>query len=326
MSPYGGAAPRTLAAPAADDAAIIELLDGLSRPQKQLPSKYFYDAVGSILFDQICELHEYYLPRIETAILRERVPAFARALGPHNLVFEPGSGASTKTLILLDALETPAAYVPVDISDSHLQLAAQGLRAHYPALEVLPVCADFTRPLRLPQPRTAPARTLVFFPGSTIGNFQRHEAVALLGNFRHAAGAGGLVIVGADLRKDPRVLERAYNDSTGVTAAFNLNMLTHLNRVFGSDFDVRAFRHRASWNDSASRIEMHLHSTRDQVVHVAGERFEIARGETLWTESCHKYDCRVFATMAAEAGLEVVDVWLDRQSLFSVQILQVPAT
>lgn len=321
MKWHGGAAFSTRAAPAADEAPLAEVLSGMRQRPKQLPAKFFYDATGSILFDQICELPEYYLPRVETAILRAHVGDFAHALGSHVAVVEPGSGASTKTLILLDALERPAAYIPVDISDSHLMAAAAGLRPRYPSMEVLPVCADFTRPFRLPLPRIHPARTLVFFPGSTIGNFQREEAIELLANMKDIAGSRGLLLVGADLRKDPRVLERAYNDSQGVTAAFNRNMLVHLNHRFGCDFDVGSFEHRASWNEAASRIEMHLESTRAQSVRIGGERFAIARGERIWTESCHKYDARGFAAMAAQAGLDVADVWVDEQELFSMQVL-----
>jgi dimethylhistidine N-methyltransferase len=314
----------TRAAPAADDARA-EILAGMRGEPKQLPSRFFYDAEGSRLFDQICELPEYYLPRVETAILRERLPAFARRIGPGARIVEPGSGASTKTLILLDALESPAAYVPVDISESHLVLAAEHLKQRYPELEVLPVCADFTRPFRLPASTRTPSRTLVFFPGSTIGNFLPPDAVELLSHLRRLAGQNGVVMIGADLRKDPAVLERAYNDAAGITAAFNLNMLAHLNREYDGHFDLAAFRHRASWNETASRIEMHLESLRDQVVRVAGERFTLLEGESIWMESCHKYTHEQFARMAARAGLAIVDAWVDAQQLFSVQVA-VPAT
>jgi len=315
----------TRAAPAGDDARA-EILAGLRSEPKQLPSKFFYDAEGSRLFDEICEQPEYYLPRVEASILRERMPAFAREMGPRVAVVEPGSGASTKTLILLDALDSPAAYVPVDISESHLVLAAERLRERYPHLEVLPVCADFTRPFRLPPSAVAPARTLVFFPGSTIGNFLAPQAIELLANLRRLAGQGGVVLIGADLRKDPAVLERAYNDAAGVTAAFNLNILSHLNREYGGNFDLAAFRHRAFWNDAASRIEMHLESTRDQVVRVAGERFTLVRGERIWTESCHKYTHEQFSRMAARAGLGIRDAWVDPQKLFSLQVAVVATT
>jgi L-histidine N-alpha-methyltransferase len=315
----------TRAAPAVDDARA-EILAGLRSAPKQLPSKFFYDAQGSRLFDQICEQPEYYLPRVETSILRERMPAFAQDIGPRVVVVEPGSGASTKTRILLDALQSPAAYVPVDISESHLVIAAEGLRQRYPHLEVLPVCADFTRPFRLPPSTQAPSRTLVFFPGSTIGNFLAPQAIELLANLRRLAGQGGVVLIGADLRKDPAVLERAYNDAAGVTAAFNLNILAHLNREYGGNFDPAAFKHRAFWNDAASRIEMHLESTRDQVVRVAGERFTLVRGESIWTESCHKYTHEQFARMAARAGLGILDAWVDPQNLFSLQLAVVATT
>lgn len=321
MKWHGGAAISTRAAPAADDVALADVLSGMRQQPKQLPAKFFYDTAGSILFDQICELPEYYLPRVETAILRAHVGDFAHRLGSHVAVVEPGSGASIKTLILLDALDKAAAYLPVDISHSHLMSAAAGLRPRYPSMDVLPVCADFTRPFRLPQPRIHPARTLVFFPGSTIGNFQRKEAIELLANMKDIAGPRGLLLVGADLRKDPRVLERAYNDSQGVTAAFNRNMLVHLNNRFGCDFDVASFEHRAFWNEAEGRIEMHLESTRAQSVRIGGERFSVARGERIWTESCHKYDRPGFAAMAVQAGLDVADVWVDEEERFSLQVL-----
>jgi dimethylhistidine N-methyltransferase len=305
---------------------FAEIVASLRLTPKQLSSKYFYDAAGSVLFDQICEQPEYYLPRVETAILRERLPAFAREIGSRVMVIEPGSGASTKTLILLDALQSPAAYVPVDISYSHLTLAAKGLRQRYPALEVRPVCADFTRPFSLPRLHSEASRTLVFFPGSTIGNFDRGESVELLRHMRRIAGPGGLVLVGADQRKDPAILQRAYNDAAGITEAFNRNILTHLNREYGFDFDAGSFVHRAFWVETASRIEMHLESTRAQVVHAGAEHFEIARGERIWTESCHKYDAQSFGSMAADAELEVIDAWLDRDGFFSVQVLQAART
>ncbi len=305
----------------ADAPLLAEILAGLTAQPKRLHPKFLYDAQGSKLFDRICELPEYYLTRTETRILRERVPAFLRSLGAKPAIVELGSGSSLKTRILLDALQGDATYVPVEISRSHLLMATRELSQSYPRLEILPICADFTQPFRLPhgidrQPM------LVFFPGSTLGNFYRDEAVELLRLMRAIAGANGFVVVGADLRKDPRIIEPAYNDSAGVTAAFNLNVLTRLNTEFGADFDVSAFEHRAPWIAAQSRIEMHLVSTRAQTVQLGEEVLQFARGESIWTESCHKYDCAQFATLAAQAGLTVDDVWIDERQLFSVQVLR----
>lgn len=321
MSPHGAIARVPRAAPVGEGELLAAVLDGLRDARKHLDPKYFYDERGSKLFDRICRLPEYYLTRTETAILEERLPAFARGFGNHARVIEPGSGSSAKTRILLDALQAPAAYVPVDIAATHLEKAATVLRKRYPSLEVLPVCADFTEPFALPAGTHAFDRTLVFFPGSTIGNFEVKDAVRLLANMGRLAGRYGAVLVGADLKKDPRVLERAYNDKAGVTAQFNLNVLAHLNRRFGANFELGAFSHYAYWNPRASRIEMHLVSDREQTVSIGGARIRMARDESIFTESCHKYDPAQFRTMARQAGMKVDDVWMDADGMFSVQIL-----
>lgn len=321
MSPFGAAALVSRAAPIGEKALRDEVIAGLRDNPKRLHPKFFYDAAGSKLFDRICALPEYYLTRTEVSILEHRLPAFAREFGAQARVVEPGSGASMKTRILLDALLAPAAYVPVDISHTHLLAAAQDLHARYPALDVLPVCADFTQPFELPQGTRAFDRTLVFFPGSTIGNLDPLEAVRMLAGMGQMAGANGTLIVGADLRKDPHVLERAYNDTAGVTAAFNRNILAHLNRRFDADFDLDAFEHCAFWNARAGRIEMHLVSQRGQIANIGGARIEFARDESIWTESCHKFDDAQFAALARRAGLEVREVWTDQERLFSVQLL-----
>lgn len=321
MKPTVAAVCPQHAATAADDPLLAEILAGLTAHPKYLYPKFFYDARGSELFDRICELPEYYLTRTEAAILRARAPAFVRGLGPGVMLVEPGSGSSLKTRILLDALEAPAAYVPVDISHSHLVAAARALAAQYPRIEILPVCADFTGTFDLPAPATPPRTRLLFFPGSTIGNFDHDEAIALLAMMARLAGSGGLVLVGADLRKERATLEAAYNDAAGVTAAFNLNLLARLNRDFGADFDLAAFEHRAPWIEEHGRIEMHLVSTHAQRVHIGGVDIAFAADESIWTESCHKYDCEQFAAMAAAAGLAVREVWLDEERRFSVQLL-----
>jgi dimethylhistidine N-methyltransferase len=321
MNPYAAAALSMYAAVAGNDPLLTEVFAGLSARPKYLYPKFFYDAHGSELFDRICNLPEYYLTRTELAILREHAPRFVRALGPGVRLVEPGSGSSLKTRVLLGALTPPAAYVPVDISRSHLMSAARTLAAQYSHLEILPVAADFTQPFELPQTTAPVGSTLVFFPGSTIGNFDHAEAIELLRMMGRLAGHDGHVLVGADLRKSPATLEAAYNDSAGLTAAFNLNLLARLNREYDADFDLDAFEHRAPWVEEHSRVEMHLVSTRAQRVHIRGVEFAFAAGESIWTESCHKYDCEQFAAMADGAGLHVHEVWMDDARQFSVQLL-----
>lgn len=325
MKPHGAAALAFSAAPIAEDVLRAEVIAGLDQLPKRLHPKFFYDAIGSVLFDRICEQPEYYLTRTERSILETRLPAFARDFGANARVIEPGSGASVKTRILLDALPDPAAYVPVDISPAPLLAAAQELGDRYPSLDVLPVCADFTAPFELPRGPRAFDRTLVFFPGSTIGNCDLPEAARMLATMRRMAAPRGALIVGADLRKNPLVLERAYNDAAGVTAAFNRNILAHLNDRFGADFDVEAFEHVAFWNARVGRVEMHLVSERAQVVHIGGARISFARDESIWTESCYKYDEAQFAALARRAGLEVRAVWTDEKRQFSVQVLTADA-
>ncbi|HET7651329.1 MAG TPA: L-histidine N(alpha)-methyltransferase [Gammaproteobacteria bacterium] len=306
--------------PQADDVRD-EILAGLRAPHKTLPSKYFYDARGSELFDRICELPEYYPTRTELGIMETHLPEMADALGPRLLLMEPGSGSSLKTRLLLEALHKPVAYVPVDISRSHLVTAADQLNQRYPELEVLPVCADFSQPFDLPRPRRAIGRVAVYFPGSTIGNFEPVAAVRLLKQLRSQAGDDSALLIGVDLRKDIRVLEAAYNDSAGVTAAFNLNILQRINEEMDGDFDLSRFRHHAPLNNRESRIEMHLVSTADQIVHIGSERFSFREGEHVVTEYSYKYTLESFAQLAARAGYRVEQAWLDDRHWFSVQYL-----
>ncbi len=304
------------------DCFLSDVLEGLSRPQKALPCKYLYDAQGSALFDRICELDEYYPTRTELGILRRHAGAMAAALGPRCLLIEYGSGSSVKTELLLAQLESPAAYVPVDISREHLLRAAAALAARHARLRVLPVCADFTRRFAVPAVSWA-ARRVAYFPGSTIGNFAPAEARKFLTQVAEQCGAGGALLIGVDLEKSRAILEPAYDDALGVTAEFNRNLLRRANRELGADFDVAAFDHRAFWNRSEGRIEMHLVSRRDQVVALAGRRFAFARGETIHTENSYKYDLAGFAALARSAGFEVERVWTDDARLFSVQLLRV---
>ena len=303
---------------------LADALHGLGQPAKTLPCKYFYDAEGSKLFDQICVLPEYYPTRTELGILRAQAAEMAQCLGPEALLIEYGSGSSVKTRLLLDRLVRPCAYVPVDISREHLLETALALRLDYPSLPVLPVCADFSAPFTLPRPPRRPLRRAVYFPGSTIGNFSEAGAIALMAGIARQVGPGGAFLVGADLVKDPRVLERAYDDADGVTAAFNLNLLARMNRELDADFDVAHWRHRAVWNAVERRIEMHLVSVTEQVVHLGAEEIHFARGESICTEHSHKYTLPGFAALARRAGLTVRRVWTDRARRFSVQYCEAP--
>jgi dimethylhistidine N-methyltransferase len=305
---------------------LADALHGLRQPQKTLPCKYFYDAEGSKLFDQICTLPEYYPTRTELGILRAHAADMARSLGPELALIEYGSGSSVKTRLLLDHLVRPAAYIPVDVSREHLFETALALRLDYPSLPVEPVCADFAAPFALPRTRGRAGRRAVYFPGSTIGNFSNSAALALMAGVARKVGPGGALLVGVDLKKDPRVLERAYDDARGVTAAFNLNLLARMNRELDADFDLARFSHRALWLESASRIEMHLVSEVEQVAHLGGVALHFARGESICTEHSHKYTLDGFARLARRAGLTVRRVWTDRARRFSVQYLEVPAT
>lgn len=307
----------------AADLLLRDALAGLSAAAKTLPCKYFYDDRGSDLFDQICRLPEYYPTRTELAISRHHATAMATACGPHVRLLELGSGTSTKTRVLLDHLRSPAAYLPVDIARDFLVASADTIAAAYPQLPVQPVCADFTHPLAPIADRVAlpGRRTIVYFPGSTIGNFIDADATRLLTNITTLLGADGGLLIGVDLRKDTGVLERAYDDSQGVTAAFNKNLLVRLNRELGADFAVDQFAHRAVYDQEFGRIEMQLVSRRAQRVHLAGHPIDFTAGEVIVTEHSHKYTLAGFAGLAAAAGLQVRQVWTDCEQLFSVQYL-----
>ena len=304
------------------DPVAAEVLRGLRGAPKTLPPKLFYDAAGAALFERICELDEYYLTRTELAILRAHVGEIAALAGPHCALVEYGSGAGTKIRLLLDALDRPAAYVPIDISREQLARVADELAAEYPDVPILPGCADYTAPLVIPDlPRRA--RRVAFFPGSTIGNFHPTEASAFLRRVRRTLGADGLLVLGVDRRKDVATLNAAYDDALGVTAAFNLNMLARLDREYGGDFDLSRFRHRAFFNDEASRVEMHLVSTVEQRVRLAGETFHFDAGESIWTESSYKYDRPRLDALAAAAGFTVARLWTDADDRFWVAALAV---
>jgi len=294
---------------------LEDVVAGLSLPQKALPPKYFYDAAGSRLFERICRLPEYYLTRAELSLTREHISSIARFAGKGGELLEYGSGESLKTRLLIRALR-PTTYVPVDISANVLERAAARLGREFPWLRIVPVAADFSRPLDLPAakaPRTA------YFPGSTIGNLTPDEAHGFLARARTQ---GKRMLIGTDLKKDANVLHAAYNDSRGVTAAFNLNLLARINRELGADFDLRGFSHYAFYNARRGRIEMHLISLEDQVVKISRNRFRFERGESIHTENSYKYSIEGFRALAANAGFRPTRCWADRKGLFALHGLE----
>ena len=294
---------------------------GLALKPKRLPSWLFYDERGSALFEQICEQSEYYLTRCEIALMEEHAGDIADSLGGDVRLVEYGSGSGRKTRMLLRHLHQPVSYVPVEISPEPLLQSVQRLAREFPQLPLQPLCADFSRPLRLPIPPRAPRRTVLYFPGSTIGNFEAHDAVALLRKMRNEMGDAGGLLVGVDLKKDPAVIEAAYNDAAGVTAEFTLNMLARLNREIGSDFDLAAFAHRARYNPMAGRIETQLVSRREQQVGIGRHKVRFGVDEAIQVEYSCKYSLEDFAALADKAGLAVQRVWTDPQRMFSVQYL-----
>jgi dimethylhistidine N-methyltransferase len=300
---------------------LSDVLAGLSQPQKSLPSKYFYDEEGSRIFDEITRLPEYYPTRTEAEIMRRHGDEIVTALGEGVLLIEYGSGSSSKTRILLSRLRNMAGYVPVDISGDYLLSVAAELRRDFPAVPVLPVSADFTQPFLLSDISTDVRHRVVYFPGSTIGNFTRPDAVRILRQMAESCGSGGGVLIGVDLLKPLDVLLPAYNDSQGVTARFNLNLLRRINRELGADFDLRQFDHRAIFNEAESRIEMFLVARSRTSACVHGNKFEFRPGESILTEYSHKYSAESFDQMADEAGLDIACVWTDVAGLFSVRYL-----
>lgn len=299
------------------------MLGGLTSQPKTIPSKYFYDRRGSQFFDAICELDEYYLTRSELAIMRAHAGDMAERIGPGCLLIELGSGSSVKTRLLLDELESPAGYVPVDVSSEHLADAAGAIAADYPHLEVTPICADFNGDYELPAHDESAVRKVVYFPGSTIGNFTPPESRALFRRMAAMVGSGGGLLIGMDLKKDPQIIEAAYNDAQGVTAAFNLNLLTHINRALGADFALDGFEHHAFYNTEQGRIEMHLRSRRDQIVRLGDTYIRLSEGETIRTEYSHKFDAGDVERLASAAGFVAEQAWTDGEGFFSVQWLVV---
>ena len=301
-----------------------DVIAGLSRARKSLSPKYFYDDHGAQLFEAICDLPEYYVTRTELSLLQDRVQEMTRLLGPDCVLIEYGSGSGRKTRVLVEAL-SPAAYVPIDISAAQLESWSADLAREFPGIAVVAVCADYSRPLALPGiDRFREQRRVIYFPGSTIGNFTVPEALAFLKNARSVARPGGAMLVGVDLKKDPTVLQAAYDDAQGVTAEFNLNLLVRINRELGASIDTSTFRHRAIYNEQLGRVEMHLESQCDQELSIAGRTFTFRRGETIHTESSYKYTIAGFQELARNAGFAPQTWWTDPQEFFSIHYLAVP--
>ena len=318
LGPRTGGRPQQRSA--SNDEFVTAILEGLSRPHKTLPCRYFYDARGSELFEEITRLQEYYPTRTETAILEQNAGEMAAAVPSGGVLVEFGSGSSRKTEILLRQLPQLATYVMIDVSSTALQKAKNRLAAHFPNLEVLPIVGDFSHRIALPA-HLARRHKTGFFPGSTIGNLTPPEASHLLRVFRDALSPGGRLIVGVDLKKDARTLVLAYDDAAGVTSAFNLNLLVRINRELGGTFDLAAFRHKAIYNPREGRIEMHLESVRDQVATVCGRRFRFGAGERIHTENSYKYTIGEFENLAQSANWQPKRVWTDPDSLFSMHEL-----
>ncbi|MGI9233741.1 MAG: L-histidine N(alpha)-methyltransferase [Woeseiaceae bacterium] len=298
---------------------MLEIVEGLSQARKTISPKYFYDERGSQLFDKITSLPEYYLTDAELEIMRDNVDEMATLIGKTASLIEFGSGSSLKTRILLENLDDLAAYVPVDISEEHLYTSAQQLRGEFPGLDVRPVVADFTKTFSLPTPTIMPLKNVVYFPGSTIGNFEHDMAMELLRVMHAEAGENGALLIGVDLQKDPGVIDRAYNDSAGVTAEFNLNMLRHLNNSYGANFDLDAFEHSAVYDKEEGRVVLELISRAEQTFEIGDTEFQLSDGEAILTEFSHKYTLSGFAEMAKKAGFTVEKVWTDAEQFFSVQ-------
>jgi dimethylhistidine N-methyltransferase len=296
------------------------VLEGLSRAEKAIPCRFLYDARGSRLFDLICEQPEYYPTLAETRILERHGDDIAAWIGPDAQLIELGSGSSVKVELLLDAMAAPAGYMPIDISREHLWTAAARIAARRPGLAVHAVCADYAQAFDLPR---IPGRRVAFFPGSTIGNFDPTEARNFLALWRERLGAGGAMIVGVDLKKDPALINRAYNDAAGVTAAFSLNLLARANRELGAEFRLDGFAHHAHYDPAEGRVEIHLVSRRAQSVTIGDRIVRFAAGERLHIENSYKYDAEAFAALAEEAGFAWRTVWFDPDRLFSVHFLSV---
>ena len=305
-----------------DENLLAEVVEGLQKPQKQLPCKLFYDERGSALFDQICELEEYYLTRTEMEIMNKYIEEISACLSKKCLLIELGSGSSKKIRLLLDHLEEPAGYVPVDISAEHLMKSVTTLAKDYPQLKIVPVCADYTQPFDLPYLNLPWSHKVIYYPGSSIGNFTPKEATTFLKRIARIVDKTGWLLIGVDLKKERSVLEAAYNDKNGITAEFNLNILRRLNRELDADFDLAQWRHYAFYNSSEGRIEMHLTNLRNQYVHIDSNEILFKKGESILTEYSYKYSIEEFKQLVSGV-FQVEHVWTDNECKFSVQHLSV---
>lgn len=301
---------------------LSDVISGLSKPQKQIPPKYFYDEKGSELFDQICKTKEYYVTRTEMDLLEDIGPKISELAGPNCKIIEFGSGASKKIRTLLEALVTPKSYIAIDISKEFLVESANTIAQDYPEIEVGAICADFLKPVNLPvSVQENEGNLLGFFPGSTIGNFTTNEAVAFLKTAHNLLSPHGALLIGVDLKKDETILEAAYNDAQGITADFNLNILERINKELGANFTTEKFEHEAVYNSGEGRIEMHLRSKAAQSASIDGHTFAFDPNETIHTENSHKYSIEEFKDLAAQADFSSAAVWVDPDKLFSLHYL-----
>ena len=305
-----------------DNDFLNDVIEGLSQNPKTLKPKYFYDNRGAQLFTEICTTPEYYPTRTEIKILNQNAEDIASQIGDNTALIEYGSGALEKIKILLNFLNEPVGLIPVDISEDQLFASAKNLENLYPDLEILPVAADFTKPIPIPGFSHPPKKHVAFFPGSTIGNFEPDLAIQFLEGVTKTIGFDGLLLIGFDLKKDIETLLAAYDDQQGITASFNKNLLSRINDELGGNFNLDAFEHVAQYNDNKGRIEMHLKSTTEQTVSIDKELFEFLEGETIHTENCYKFTKESFTAMSSKAGLSPVKTWTDDQNLFAVMLLR----
>jgi dimethylhistidine N-methyltransferase len=291
---------------------------GLSQTPRTLPCKFFYDDRGAQLFRKICDLPEYYITRAELQILRLQGADIAATLGDHIELIGLGTGAGSKTRILLEDLDRPAVYMPIDISREQLENSCARFRTLFPGLSIFPICSDYLQPFELPLPRPPSSRSVIYFPGSTIGNFEPHDAMNFLTRLAELVGPDGGLLIGVDLQKNPAVIESAYNDAARVTAAFNLNLLVRANRELGADFRIEQWRHQADYNATEGRIEMYLVSSTDQSVHIGPHEFFFAKGERILTEYSYKHTRAGFTVLAGKAGFRFDQLWTDTDKLFGL--------
>jgi dimethylhistidine N-methyltransferase len=302
---------------------LEDVVQGLSQRKKVLPCKYFYDQEGCYYFECICDCEDYYVTRTEMSIMADVMCELAQIVGDRRLIVEYGSGSAMKTGFLLANLFHPGAYIPIDIFPEYLQQTVRAFTQTFPGLEIIPVCADFTKPFEIPQPGTFCRSKLIYFPGSTIGNFSPSQAGHLLASMFLSCRRGDLVMLGIDLKKAGHILHKAYNDGQGYTAAFNLNLLKRINRELDANFCVEKFLHKAFYNEEAGRVEMHLVSVCEQRVTLGGQDFRFDDGESIHTESSHKYDLEELEELVQSSGFSIKRVWTDQRQFFALALLEV---